>query len=94
LKGNFDINRVIRIERKDDLYTIGYSIADFSARSMNQLLDLGKRDTLDNLIHSLCHTIENLNKETDESTKNILRNHLEKAKNPFKGKRMITMKRL
>jgi predicted acylesterase/phospholipase RssA len=86
LKGNFDINRVMRIERKDDLYTIGYAIADFSARSMNQLLELGKRDAFDNLIHSLCHTIENLKEETDSSTKNILSKHLEKAKESLQSK--------
>ena len=65
LRGNFDINRVMRIERKDDLYTIGYSLADFSARSMNQLLELGIRDALDNLIHSLYNTIENLDEKID-----------------------------
>ena len=32
LKGNFDINRVMRIERKDDLYTMGYSMADFHSK--------------------------------------------------------------
>src|SRR5215213_10936349 len=36
LKGNFDINKVMRIERKDDLYRMGYAMEDFSARSMNQ----------------------------------------------------------
>jgi NTE family protein len=86
LKGNFDINRVMRIERKDDLYTMGYSMADFSAQSMNQLLELGKRDALDNLIHSLYHTIENLDELTDERTKNILSKHLEKAKESLQNK--------
>jgi len=37
-----------------------------------EIIKLGKGDALDNLIHSLCHTIENLDKEIDESTKNIL----------------------
>ena len=86
LKGNFDINRVMRIERKDDLYTMGYSMADFSAQSMNQLLELGKRDALDNLIHSLYHTIENLDELIDEITKNILSKHLEKAKESLQKK--------
>lgn len=61
-------------------------MADFSARSMNQLLELGKRDGLDNLIYSLCHTIENLDEETDESTKSILHKHLEKAKESLQRK--------
>ena len=90
LKGNFDINRVMRIERKDDLYTMGYSMADFSAQSMNQLLELGKRDALDNLIRSLRRVIDNLQEtifEDDkpprisDETKNSLRNHLDKAMN-------------
>ena len=53
MKGNFDIDRVMRIERKDDLYSMGYAMEDFSARTMNQLLELGKHDTLDKLIRSL-----------------------------------------
>jgi NTE family protein len=86
LKGNFDINRVMRIERKDDLYTMGYSMADFSAQSMNRLFELGKSDALDNLINSLYHTIENLDKKTDENTKKILNKHLEKAKESLQNK--------
>ena len=62
LKDNFDIDRVMRIERKDDLYSTGYAIEDFSARTMNQLLELGKRDALDKLIRSLCHVVANLQK--------------------------------
>lgn len=62
LKDNFDIDRVMRIERKDDLYSTGYAIEDFSARTMNQLLELGKRDALDKLIRSLCHVVDNLQK--------------------------------
>jgi NTE family protein len=95
LKGNFDINRIMRIERKDDLYRMGYAMEDFSARSMNQLLELGKYDALDKLIRSLLHTIDNLDKATlaeqDEGkekkipvvsseAKDSLREHLEKAR--------------
>lgn len=102
LKGNFDINRIMRIERKDDLYTMGYALADFSARSMDQLLELGKYDALDKLVHSLLHTIDNLDKATlseveeredkDEDknvssdTKNSLREHLEKARELLQSK--------
>jgi NTE family protein len=85
LKGNVDINRVMRIERKDDWYTIGNAIADFSAHTMTQLLELGKQDALDNLIHNLCHTIDNLDK-TDKTTKNRLSKHLEKAKEFLQNK--------
>ncbi len=90
LKGNFDINKVMRIERKDDLYRMGYAMEDFSARSMNQLLELGKHDALDKLIRSLCNMIDSLQelKSYDDKTfpqdlgktKNSLHKHLEKAK--------------
>ena len=96
LKGNFDINRVMRIERKDDLYRMGYAMEDFSARSMNQLLELGKHDALDNLIHSLCNMIDNLQDlkfddgktphQISDKTKNRLHKHLEKAKELLKSK--------
>jgi NTE family protein len=101
LKGNFDINRIMRIERKDDLYTMGYAMEDFSARSMNQLLDLGKYDALEKLIRSLLHTIHNLDEPTlaqqdeDEDkkisgvsseTKNSLRERLEKAMELLRSK--------
>lgn len=86
----------MRIERKDDLYSIGYALADFSARSMNQLLELGKQDTLDKLIHSLDRMVNNLQDrifdeddklpEVSNETKNILGNHLEKARNLLQGK--------
>ena len=91
----------MRIERKDDLYTMGYAMEDFSARSMNQLLELGKYDALEKLIHSLLHTIHNLDKPTlaqqdeDEDkkisgvsseTKNSLREHLERAMELLRSK--------
>ena len=94
LRGNFDINRIMRIEREDDLYTMGYAMEDFSARSMNQLLDLGKYDALEKLIRSLLHIIDTLDdsrsaekrRDVDKKTptlaselSNSLRAHLEKA---------------
>ena len=89
LKGNFDINRVMRIERKDDLYRMGYAMEDFSARSMDQLFELGKHDALDKLIRSLCHVIDNLHEmifdddktlpQVSDKTKNSLHKHLEEA---------------
>ena len=97
LEGNFDIDRVMRIERKDDLYSIGYAMEDFSARTMNQLLELGKHDTLDKLIRSLFNVIdyllERIPDENDkpsgvsEDTKNSLRMHLEKAMDLLQRKR-------
>jgi hypothetical protein len=84
LKGNFEINRIMRIERKDDLYSTGYAMEDFSASSMNQLLELGKHDTLDKLIRTLYHVVDNLqevpdgNKKSHQASEN-LHSHLEQA---------------
>ena len=85
LKGNCEINRVMRIERKDDLYSMGNAISDFSPHTLNQLLEQGKQDALDNLIHNLCHTIDRLYK-TDNTTKNSLSKHLEKSKELLQSK--------
>ncbi|MGA7368590.1 MAG: hypothetical protein WBX01_05625 [Nitrososphaeraceae archaeon] len=90
LEGNFDIDRVMRIERKDDLYSTGYAVEDFSARTTNQLLELGKHDALDKLIHSLCHVVDNLKEKifdeddrlprVSDETRKRLDEHLEKAR--------------
>lgn len=87
LEGNFNIDRVMRIERKDDLYSTGYAVEDFSARTTNQLLELGKRDALDKLIRSLCHVVDNLqekifdeDEDVSDETKFNLNNHLQQAK--------------
>ena len=88
LKGNFEINRIMRIERKDDLYSTGYAMEDFSASSMNQLLELGKHDALDKLIRTLYHVVDNLQEAPDvnktshqvsDKTKSRLHSHLEQA---------------
>ena len=60
LKGNFDIDRVMRIERKDDTYAVGLAMADFSAHTIRQLMASGKWDALDKLINTLSSTLENL----------------------------------
>lgn len=96
LKGNFDIDRVMRIERKDDLYSMGYAMEDFSAHSMNQLLELGKQDALDKLIRSMCRMVDNLQEkmfdeantmpEVIDETKKSLHKHLEKAMNLLQRK--------
>ena len=88
LKGNFEINRIMRIERKDDLYSTGYAMEDFSASSMNQLLELGKHDALDKLIRTLRHVVDNLQEVPDinktshqvsDKIKSRLHSHLEQA---------------
>ena len=92
LKGNFEINRIMRIECKDDLYSTGYAMEDFSASSMNQLLELGKHDALDKLIRTLYHVVDNLQEVPDDNkkshqvsdeTKSKLHSHLEQAMKLF-----------
>jgi len=72
LKGNFDIDRVMRIERKDDTYGVGLAMADFSAKSIRQLMAFGKYDALDKLINTLSSTLENLQNSKDDGTKKVL----------------------
>ena len=83
LKGNFDIDRVMRIERKDDTYAVGLSLADFSAHTIRQLMAFGKYDALDKLIKTLSFTLQNPNdkglKKVPSETKNRLLHHLEDA---------------
>ena len=83
LKGNFDINRLMRIERKDDTYAVGLSLADFSAHTIGQLMAFGKYDALDKLIKTLSLTLQNLDnnelKKVPSETKNRLHKHLEDA---------------
>jgi hypothetical protein len=90
LKGNFDIDRVMRIERKDDTYAVGLAMADFSAHTIRQLLTFGKYDALDKLINTLSFTLQNLNdeklKKVPSVTKNRLRDHLEEARNTLGSK--------
>src|SRR5919108_541572 len=91
LENMLEIERVMRIERKDELYNVSYVMADFSPGTMRQLLEQGKYDTLDKLIRTLLHTMDNLDKsrsEDDKSdckpalpdTKNILYTYLNKAR--------------
>ena len=62
LRQQGNIDRVMRIERKDDTYAVGLAMADFSAHTIRQLMAFGKYDALDTLIHSLSYTVQNLDK--------------------------------
>jgi NTE family protein len=90
LKGNFDIDRVMRIERKDDTYAVGLAMADFSAHTVRRLLAFGKYDTLDKLISTLSLTLQNSDdeglKKVSSETKNRLRDHLYKAREALGSK--------
>jgi hypothetical protein len=91
LKGNFDIDRVIRIERKDDTYAVGLAMADFSAHTIKQLMAFGKYDALDKLIDTLSSTLQNL--EEDNGLKKVpsdrrrsLHDHLKEARIALESK--------
>jgi NTE family protein len=84
LKGNFDIDRVMRIERKDDTNAVGLAMADFSAQTIRQLMAFGKYDALDKLVNTLSSTLKNLEddglKRVPSDTNNRLRDHLKEAR--------------
>ncbi len=90
LKGNFDINRIMRIERKDDAYAVGLAMADFSARTIQQLMVFGKYDALDKLINTLSFTLQTLDnkelKKVPSEVKSRLRDHLREARNALGSK--------
>ena len=78
LDDKVNIDRVMRIERKDDTYAVGLAMADFSAHTIRQLMAFGKYDALDKLIHSLSYTVQNLDKLPKEM-KDSLHSHLVQA---------------
>lgn len=49
LKGRFDVNNVIRIERQDDPHTISNKWADFSSGSIKEMIMNGYSQALDHL---------------------------------------------
>ncbi len=85
LEDKFDIDRVMRIERKDDTFAVGLAMADFSAHTISQLLASGRFDALDKLINTLTFTVQNLKEKELEKVptevKDRLYNHLREARN-------------
>ena len=51
IEGRFDIDHIIRIERKNDEHTISDKTFDFSSGTITQLLKDGYADTM-NFIHT------------------------------------------
>jgi predicted acylesterase/phospholipase RssA len=47
LEGQYEIGKVIRVNRKNDEYTISNKIFDFSSKTINQLRESGYSNTLD-----------------------------------------------
>jgi len=89
LKGNFDIDRVMRIERKDDTYAVGLSLADFSAHTIKQLMAFGKYAALDKLINTLSSTLQNLEddglKKVPSDIRKSIHDHLKDAREALGG---------
>jgi len=75
LKGKFDVNEVLRVERKDDVHSISNKWADWSSITIASLLEEGKRDTLAKLIHRLIGLVNGLS--TDIQSRLIM--HLKDA---------------
>ena len=80
LDDKLNIDRVMRIERKDDTYAVGLAMTDFSTHTIWQLMTFGKYDALDKIIHSLSYTVQNLDKLPKE-IKDSLQGHLAQASN-------------
>jgi hypothetical protein len=49
LKGRFDVNNVVRIERQDDPHTISNKWADFSSGTIEKMIADGYQQALDQL---------------------------------------------
>jgi NTE family protein len=47
LEGQYEIGKIIRVNRKNDEYTISNKIFDFSSKTINQLIESGYSNTLD-----------------------------------------------
>jgi hypothetical protein len=47
LIGQYEIGKVIRVNRKSDQYTISNKIFDFSSKTIKQLKESGYNNTLD-----------------------------------------------
>jgi NTE family protein len=60
LKGKFDVNEVLRIERRDDLHSISNKWADWSSMTISELFNEGKKDALTKLIDRLIDLVNNL----------------------------------
>jgi len=76
LKGKFDVNEVLRVERKDDVHSISNKWADWSSITIASLLEEGKKDTLAKLIYGLKDRVNVLS--TDIQSRLIV--HLEDAR--------------
>lgn len=55
LRGGFIINKVMRIERKDDKDAISQKWADYSSGTISALYEQGQMDTINSLNHKITH---------------------------------------
>ena len=49
IKGRFELTKIIRIERKDNLDAIYSKFADFTSETIDELIEQGKKDTLEQI---------------------------------------------
>jgi hypothetical protein len=63
LKGKFDVNEVLRVERRDDLHSTSNKWADWSSITISSLLEEGKKDALTKLIQRLIDLVNNLSRD-------------------------------
>lgn len=62
----FDIDEVIKIQRKDDIHTISDKIFDFSSDTILNLIEEGEKDALKEIVK---HELEKIDKKGSEQTK-------------------------
>ena len=62
----FDIDEVIKIQRKDDIHTISDKIFDFSSNTILNLIEEGEKDALKEIVK---HELEKMDKKGLEQTK-------------------------
>jgi hypothetical protein len=61
----FDIDEVIKIQRKDDIHTISDKIFDFSSETILNLIEEGEKDALKEIVK---HELEKMDKKGLEQT--------------------------
>jgi NTE family protein len=47
IEGEFEIEKIVRINRKNDEYTISNKILDFSSKTIKQLIESGYSNSMD-----------------------------------------------
>ena len=85
LKKKFDVEEVIKVQRKDDKHTISDKIFDFSSITILNLLREGEKDTLNELIEKEIENKGNKNalNELQKFIEDIKDEHIESEENQY-----------